>query len=148
MAKLSAKILIVGETVYKIHTHFKGFASYETGYATLGLDSFISRFAGTGLDISFMPNHEASLRFPMSVEAMQAYDLIVISDAPPIPSCCIRTHSVESCCKPAEACRRLRPDGRRLCHDWRLDVVRRVSRKGALRLFPDRGAAAGQDRAA
>ena len=82
MAKLSAKILIVGETVYKIHTHFKGFASYETGYATLGLDSFISRFAGTGLDISFMPNHEASLRFPMSVEAMQAYDLIVISDAP------------------------------------------------------------------
>ncbi len=82
MAKLSAKILIVGETVYKIHTHFKGFASYETGYATLGLDSFISRFAGTGLDIGFMPNHEASLRFPMSVEAMQAYDLIVISDAP------------------------------------------------------------------
>jgi len=82
MAKPSAKILIVGETVYKIHTHFKGFASYETGYATLGLDSFISRFTGTGLDISFMPNHEASLRFPMSVEAMQAYDLIVVSDAP------------------------------------------------------------------
>jgi len=82
MAKPSAKILIVGETVYKIHTHFKGFASYETGYATLGLDSFISRFAGTGLDISFMPNHEASLRFPLSVEAMQAYDLIVLSDAP------------------------------------------------------------------
>ena len=54
MAKLSAKILIVGESIYKIHTHFKGFASYETGYATLGLDSFISRFAGTGLDISFM----------------------------------------------------------------------------------------------
>lgn len=82
MAKLSAKILIVGESIYKIHTHFKGFASYETGYATLGLDSFISRFAGTGLDISFMPNQEVSLRFPMSVEAMQAYDLIVISDAP------------------------------------------------------------------
>src|SRR5256885_10459734 len=45
MAKPSAKILIVGESVYKIHTHFKGFASYETGYATLDLDSFISRFA-------------------------------------------------------------------------------------------------------
>jgi uncharacterized membrane protein len=82
MAKPSAKILIVGESVFKIHTHFKGFASYETGYATLALDSFISRFAGTGLDITFMPNHEASLRFPMSVEAMQAYDSIVISDAP------------------------------------------------------------------
>jgi uncharacterized membrane protein len=82
MAKQPAKILIVGESVYKIHTHFKGFASYETGYATLGLDVFISRFAGTGLDITFMPNHEVSLRFPATLEAMQAFDLIVISDAP------------------------------------------------------------------
>ncbi len=82
MATQPAKILIVGESVYKIHTHFKGFASYETGYATLGLDSFISRFADTGLDITFMPNHEVSLRFPASLEAMQAYDVIVISDAP------------------------------------------------------------------
>jgi Uncharacterized membrane protein len=82
MAKQPAKVLIVGESVYKIHTHFKGFASYETGYATLELDAFISRFAGTGLDIAFMPNHEVPLRFPSSVAAMQAYDLIVISDAP------------------------------------------------------------------
>src|SRR5215468_6123855 len=82
MVKQPARILIAGETVYKIHTHFKGFASYETGYATLGLDAFISRFAGTGLNIDFMPNHDVSLRFPSSLEAMQAYDLIVISDAP------------------------------------------------------------------
>jgi uncharacterized membrane protein len=82
MPKPPAKILIVGESVYKIHTHFKGFASYETGYATLGLDNFISRFAGTGLEITFMPNQEVSLRFPSSLEAMQAFDAIVISDAP------------------------------------------------------------------
>jgi uncharacterized membrane protein len=82
MPKPPAKILIVGESVYKIHTHFKGFASYETGYATLGLDNFISRFADTGLDINFMPNQEVSLRFPSSLEAMQAYDAIIISDAP------------------------------------------------------------------
>ena len=73
MPKPPAKILIVGESVYKIHTHFKGFASYETGYATLGLDNFISRFADTGLDINFMPNQEVSLRFPSSLVAMQAY---------------------------------------------------------------------------
>jgi len=77
-----AKILIVGESVYKIHTHFKGFASYETGYASLGLDNFISRFADSGLEITFMPNQEVSHRFPSSIEAMQKYDAIVISDAP------------------------------------------------------------------
>ena len=46
MAAGTGKFLLVGETVYKIHTHFKGFASYETGYASLGLDSFLKRFDG------------------------------------------------------------------------------------------------------
>jgi uncharacterized membrane protein len=82
MTKPVARILIVGESVYKIHTHFKGFASYETGYATLGLDGFISRFDGTDLEITFMPNQEVSLRFPSSLEAMQKFDAIIISDAP------------------------------------------------------------------
>src|SRR4029079_5898510 len=82
MARQPARVLIVGETVYKIHTHFKGFASYETASATLGLDAFRSRLARTGTDMRFMPNPHMALRFPSSVEAMQAYDLIVISDAP------------------------------------------------------------------
>lgn len=80
--KNNARILIVGETVYKIHTHFKGFASYETGYASLSLDAFTDRFVGRELDIAFMPNHEVSHRFPASLEEMQAYDAIIISDAP------------------------------------------------------------------
>lgn len=82
MAVANGRILIVGETVYKIHTHFKGFASYETGYATLGLDDFLKRFEHSGLVIDFMPNHEISLRFPATLEALQAYDAVVISDAP------------------------------------------------------------------
>lgn len=82
MAKAPAKILIVGESVYKIHTHFKGFASYETGYASAGLEAFTSRFEGTGIEITFMRNEDASLRFPSSLEAMQQFDAIVISDAP------------------------------------------------------------------
>ncbi len=76
------KVLIVGETVYKIHTHFKGFASYETGYASVSLDAFVDRFEGRDIDIDFMPNHEVSLKFPATLAALQAYDVIVISDAP------------------------------------------------------------------
>ena len=45
----------------------------------------------SGLDIDFMPNHEVSLRFPASMEALQAYDAVIISDAPADPSCSIRT---------------------------------------------------------
>jgi uncharacterized membrane protein len=82
MPKAPVNVLIVGESVYKIHIHFKGFASYETGYASVGLESFTSRFVDSGVDITFMRNEDASLRFPGSLEAMRAYDAIVISDAP------------------------------------------------------------------
>lgn len=82
MATDPIRVLLVGETVFKIHTHFKGFASYETGYASLSLDAFTERFTGSGIDITFMPNHEISLRFPFTVEEMARYDVIAISDAP------------------------------------------------------------------
>ena len=76
------RVLIVGESVFKIHTHFKGFASYETGYITMSLDPFVERFQGTGVAIDFMPNHEVSLRFPFLVEELERWDVVVISDAP------------------------------------------------------------------
>ncbi len=76
------KVLVVGESVFKIHTHFKGFASYETGYITMGLDAFVGRFDGTGVEIDFMPNHEVSLKFPFTVEELARWDVVVISDAP------------------------------------------------------------------
>lgn len=82
MSAKSVKILLVGESVFKIHTHFKGFASYETGYCTLSLDPFIKRFAATPVAIDFMPNHEVSPRFPLSLAEMARYDAIVLSDAP------------------------------------------------------------------
>lgn len=78
----AAKILIVGESVFKIYTHYKGFAAYETGYITMSLEPFIDRFGGTGLEIDFMPNHEVSLKFPFSIAEMDHWDAIVISDAP------------------------------------------------------------------
>jgi uncharacterized membrane protein len=76
------KILIAGETVFKIHTHYKGFAAYDTGYITMSLDPFISRFDGSGMKIDFMPNHEIPLKFPSTVEALSEWDAVVFSDAP------------------------------------------------------------------
>lgn len=75
-------ILIVGETVFKIHTHYKGFAAYETGYQTMTLDPFLSRFTDTAMAIDFLPNHEVSRKFPDTVEAFSQWDAVVFSDAP------------------------------------------------------------------
>src|SRR3954468_15316869 len=82
MAMERTKVLIVGESAFKMHVHFKGFASYETGYLSAGLDSFTDRFADTPGSFDFMHNHDISLRFPFTLAEMQAYDVIVISDAP------------------------------------------------------------------
>ena len=76
------QVLIVGESAYKIHVHFKGFASYETGYLSAGLEGFTDRFADKPVSFQFMHNHDISLRFPFTLAEMRAYDVIVISDAP------------------------------------------------------------------
>jgi uncharacterized membrane protein len=82
LADSPKRILIVGETVFRIHTHYKGFAAYETAYVSMTLDQFTGRFSEADFAFTFMPNHEVSLRFPSSLEEMQKYDAIVISDAP------------------------------------------------------------------
>jgi len=82
LAASPKRILIVGETVFRIHTHYKGFAAYETAYVGMTLDQFTGRFSEADFAFTFMPNHEVSLRFPSSLEEMQQFDAIVISDAP------------------------------------------------------------------
>lgn len=82
MAASPKRILLVGETVFRIHTHYKGFAAYETAYVSMTLDQFTGRFAEADFAFTFMPNHEVSLRFPSSLEEMRKFDAIVISDAP------------------------------------------------------------------
>ena len=73
MATERTKVLIVGESAYKIHVHFKGFASYETGYLSAGLESFTDRFVDRPVSFEFMHNHDISLRFPFTLAEMRAY---------------------------------------------------------------------------
>jgi uncharacterized membrane protein len=82
MVEQKARALIVGESAYKIHIHFKGFASYETGYMSPSLDAFTDRFVDTPVAFDFMPNHEVSVRFASTIEEMRRYHVIIISDAP------------------------------------------------------------------
>jgi uncharacterized membrane protein len=76
------RALIVGESAYRIHVHFKGFASYETAYLGDNLDAFIETLAREGVALTFMRNHDVSVHFPTSAEELDAYDVVIISDAP------------------------------------------------------------------
>ena len=147
MAVERTKVLIVGESAYKIHVHFKGFASYETGYLSAGLDSFIDRFAKTPVSFDFMHNHDISLRFPFTLTEMQAYDVIVISDAP-ADSFLLHPQTLAGKIMPDRlaADRRLRARRRGLRDDRRMDVVRRLPRQGAVCLLAARRASPRRDR--
>jgi uncharacterized membrane protein len=74
--------LFVGESVYKIHTHYKGFASYETAYLGENIDMFAEAVKKEDIDLTFMRNHDVSVKFPLTTEALAEYDVVIISDAP------------------------------------------------------------------
>jgi len=82
METKKCRILFTGESVYKVHTHWKGFASYETGYIGDNLDAFILPVEKEGVEVVFMRNHEVSVKYPLTMEELSKYDAVVISDAP------------------------------------------------------------------
>ena len=147
MAGERVKVLIVGESAYKIHIHFKGFASYETGYMSGGLDRFTDR----------LQEDARSLRLHAQSRRVAALPLHDQSDA------CLRRDRHLRCsgrqlsappqltrrrgdAEPPCPHRRLCARRRRLCHDRRVDVLRRLPREGALCLLPAREAVAYRDR--
>lgn len=85
--------LIVGESAYRIHVHFKGFASYETAYLGDNLDPYIETLRQEGVDLTFMRNHEVSVHFPTTLEGLDQYDVVIISDAPQTHFSCILRRS-------------------------------------------------------
>jgi uncharacterized membrane protein len=75
-------VLFVGESVFEMQTHLKGFMSYTTSNLEDNIDIFVQALNQAGVDLTFMRNHEVPTRFPMTLEALAAYDAVIISDAP------------------------------------------------------------------
>ena len=70
------------EDQYLRFTNISKFAAYETASITSSLDSFTGRFSKTDVNITFMPNHEVSAKFPFTMAELSQWDVIVFSDAP------------------------------------------------------------------
>lgn len=74
------KVLLAGESWVSNSTHFKGwdfFSStvYETGFVYLQ-----KALVSAGMNFTHMPSHEAAEMFPLSLEALGHYDVIILSD--------------------------------------------------------------------
>lgn len=77
---MSKRLLLAGETWFSHGVHVKGFSSYTTGSYDEGQKQLVSALESTGWSVDHLPNHLATEGFPWSLEALSAYDVVVLSD--------------------------------------------------------------------
>ena len=75
------RVLLAGETWMSYGIHIKGFGAYTTGSYEEGLAPLADAVNGW-CELVHLPNHLAAHEFPGSLEALQAYDVILLSDIP------------------------------------------------------------------
>lgn len=74
------KLLFIGESwvVHMIHT--KGYDSFTSTKYEEGATYLLECLRKEGIDVTYMPSHEVQVRFPNTLDELQTYDAIVISD--------------------------------------------------------------------
>ncbi|MBX6322173.1 MAG: cytoplasmic protein [Rhodospirillaceae bacterium] len=74
------KVLLAGESWTSTATHIKGFDQFATASFHLGAEPLAAALADSDFALRYMPAHEAQRDFPLSLEALRAYDAVILSD--------------------------------------------------------------------
>jgi len=74
------KVLIAGESWVTESTHYKGFDSFTSVTFHTGVAPLRTALESSGIEVVYMPAHEVPEGFPMDVEALSAYDVVILSD--------------------------------------------------------------------
>lgn len=75
-----ARVLLAGESWISQSVHFKGFDSFSSTTFHTGADDFIAAAAKEGISIEQIYAHDVPEKFPRTVEALSAYDVVILSD--------------------------------------------------------------------
>ncbi|WP_214370079.1 glutamine amidotransferase [Pseudonocardia sp. H11422] len=74
------RILVAGESWIKHTIHLKGFDQFHTTEYEEGAGVFLDALDASGFQVTYIRAHEISGRFPKTVEELDAYDVVVLSD--------------------------------------------------------------------
>lgn len=74
------RVLLAGESWVVHETHQKGFDIFTSTTFDTGADAFISAAATQGIEVEQMYGHDVPAKFPRTVEALSAYDVVIVSD--------------------------------------------------------------------
>lgn len=75
-----AKVLLAGESWLGSALDIKGFDSVPRAQLEYGADHFIDVLRAAGHEVSYIPTHEAAVRFPESREELDEFDVVILSD--------------------------------------------------------------------
>lgn len=74
------KVLLAGESWTSQSTHIKGFDHFSGAEYQTGMEGLERALAGGPVELIHMPGHLVPTRFPSTLEEMNQYDVIVLSD--------------------------------------------------------------------
>lgn len=74
------KVLLAGESWSVTSVHTKGFDSFTTVDYAEGGRALINALDQDGIELTYMPCHVAATHFPSDLEALAAYDVVLLSD--------------------------------------------------------------------
>ena len=75
------KVLLVGESWTVHETHMKRFDIFDVcRHEEHCGDMLANVLRKEGIDVDFMPSHEARVGFPDTVDKLNAYDAVILSD--------------------------------------------------------------------
>src|ERR1035437_9899001 len=74
------RILFAGESWVSTATHINGFDQFATAAYHTGADPVLKAIKGTGFEITFLPAHQAQWDFPQTMDALCAFDAVILSD--------------------------------------------------------------------
>lgn len=78
MAK--TRFLLAGESWVYNSTHYKGWDFFSSTVYETGVEYLEKAFEGTDIEFIHMPSHQAAKDFPLSLDELNAYDVICLSD--------------------------------------------------------------------
>ena len=74
------RVLLAGESWVSSSTHFKGWDFFQSTVYETGIQYLQQALAAAGVEFTHLPGHQAATDFPFTVEELNRYDVVILSD--------------------------------------------------------------------
>lgn len=74
------RVLLAGESWVSNSTHYKGWDFFSSTVYEVGTEYLEKALEGSGIALEHMPGHLVPTRFPLTLEELNAYDVVILSD--------------------------------------------------------------------